>query len=42
MKTESMKEISTVTLKVCCELADNLSNGGVLLSTSGKRNVSAN
>ena len=41
VKTEVMKESLAPTLKVLGERADNLGNGGVLLSILGKPNVSA-
>jgi len=38
----SRKDILTITLNVCRQLADNLTNGGALLSKPSQRNVSAN
>ena len=42
MKTQLLKEIRLAALNVLGELADNLTNGGVLLYKLSQRNVSAN
>ena len=41
MKTQLLKEIRVAALNVLFELADNLTNGGVILSKLSQRNVSA-